>query len=181
MEIEVQTLHIVSVYASVCAVCNSNLSKKPAAQSQLKRGTFQNKRDRLFTQLPITSAGLIGNFTQQRGITAINSAHLFMKSSRLKSTVPPGRCLQCCQHHILSIYPDVTAVALQLPSTVTHTHLALFNCDITLNAPSGVVRHCADCAYLQRNLFLLMSVRYSGKKRQKNTHSMHSRYYTDQQ
>lgn len=51
-----------------------------------------------------------------------------MKSSRSESTVPPGRFLQRCQQHsahIVSIYPDVTAVALQLPSTVTHTWLSL--------------------------------------------------------
>lgn len=103
---------------------------KPTSTCQLKRRTCQKKRDRLFAQLPITSACLICNyiFTQQRGVAAITSAHLFMKSSHLKSTVPPGRCLQCCQQHsahIVSIYPDVTAVALQLPSTVTHTLLSL--------------------------------------------------------
>lgn len=132
-------------------MCNSKPRRNPAAGSQmqikptstyhLKRGTCQKKRDRLFAQLPITSACLICNyiFTQQRGVAAINSAHLFMKSSRLKRTVPPGRCLQCCQQHsahIVSIYPDVTAVALQLPSTVTHTHThsAPVNCDIPLCA-----------------------------------------------
>lgn len=68
---------------------------------QLKRGTCQKKRDRLFAQLPITLACLICNyiFTQQRGVAAITSTHLFMKSSRLKSTVPPGHCLQRCQQH----------------------------------------------------------------------------------
>lgn len=114
---------------------------KPTSTYHLKRGTCQKKRDRLFAQLPITSACLICNyiFTQQRGVAAINSAHLFMKSSRLKRTVPPGRCLQCCQQHsahIVSIYPDVTAVALQLPSTVTHTHTLL---------PLIVIYHCVHC------------------------------------
>lgn len=104
----------------------------------------------MFAQLAITAACLICNyiFTQQRGVAAINSAHLFMKSSHLKSTVPPGCCLQCCQQHsahIVSIYPDVTAVALQLPSTVTHTHtwiqlIVIYHC-----VCHGAVRHCADC------------------------------------
>lgn len=114
---------------------------KPSSVNPLTRGTCKKRKDRLFAQLPITAACLICNyiFTQQRGVAAKNSAHLFMKSSRLKSAVPPGRCLHCCQQHsahIISIYPDIIAVALQLPSTVpyTHTCLILINYIIPLYA-----------------------------------------------
>lgn len=57
------------------------------------------------------------------------------KSRRLRSTVPPGHCLLCCQQH--SIYPDVTAVVLQLPLVVTHTrkrtHTLPINCDVPVH------------------------------------------------
>lgn len=101
----------VEVDISGCIVLTnmcSNLSRSSAAEHQMQindkiSAEEENmpKEKRLFAQLPITAACLICNyiFTQQRGVAAINSTHLFMKSSRLKSTVPPGRCLQCCQQH----------------------------------------------------------------------------------
>lgn len=71
-----------------------------------------------------------------KGIAAITWTNLFMKSSHLKSTVPPVSCLQHCQQasvHIVFIQSDVIAAAFHLPLIATHSDTQnILNCGAPL-------------------------------------------------
>lgn len=95
---------------------------------QPKRPTLKKKRDRLFAQLPITSACLICNyiFTQQRGVAAINCAHLFMRKAVAWKALFHLVAVYSAVNNTLRTSSQFTLTSLQLPFTSpqqSHTHI----------------------------------------------------------